>query len=82
MSFSMWLCIFFCPPLYFTIRGRWLAAVINAVFYSLAVVTILVGVGVVFWLFCVVHAALDMHAVVREQEMRRQAELMAEKMGR
>ena len=78
MSFAMYILALFCSPLYFALRGRWLSAAVNGVFYLLAAFTFFLLVGVFIWLLCVAHAAWDMRSTIREREMRRQAQLIAE----
>lgn len=82
MSFGMYLVAVFCSPLYFMLRGRWIAAIVNGGFYLLSLPLLFaLGAGVIVWMFCVVHAVWDMRAVMREQEMQRQAALIAERMA-
>ncbi len=83
MSFGMYLAALFCSPLYFLLRKQWGAFVINAILYTLALLTIMVfGIGIFFWALGAGHAFWDLSRVMREKAMRRQAELIAEKMSR
>lgn len=84
MSFGMVLLGIFCPPAYFGLRGRWVACVVHSFLYLLAIVCILSLIGfvfgVIFWFFGFAHAMWDMRAVIMEQAMRHQAELIAKEM--
>lgn len=84
MSFGMWLLAFFCAPAYFLVRRRWVAFIIHGCIYAMAVLLVFSVVGALaaplFWLIGVAHAGWDMRAVLAEQAMQRQAELIAQKM--
>lgn len=73
------LTIVFCSPAYFAMRKKWLACLINSIFYILAVATLVLGIGVFFWLIGMVHAYWDFGMLMREDTLQRQAELIAEK---
>lgn len=79
MSFWMYLLAVFCSPAYFAIRGKWGSFIVNSVLYLLALATLMVfGIGIFFWLLGVGHAVWDLSSAMREQAMRRQAQLIAE----
>jgi len=79
MSFWMYLLAVFCSPAYFGIRGKWGSFIVNSVLYLLALATVMVfGIGIFFWLLGVGHALWDLSRTMREQAMRRQAQLIAE----
>jgi len=80
MSFGMYLLVIFCPPLYFAVRKRWVAMVINGMFYLAAIPLLFIGVGIILWGLCALHAAWDLMHVIREKQMQRQAALIVEKM--
>ncbi len=81
MSFGRFLLAFFCSPIYFALRGRWGMFAIHLPLYLSAIVTVIVGFGVLLWLLGAGHAIWDLARSIREREMRRQADLIAEKMG-
>lgn len=70
----------FCPPLYFFLRGKVVAGVIHSCIYVLALLTLIFGVGIFFWLIGFVHAYWDFAHVKQEQMIQRQATVIAEKM--
>jgi len=73
----MFLIIIFVPPLYFVIRGKWAAFILNASLYFLAWVTVwFFGIGVIFWALSVGHAGWHL----RYEWMEKQAELIAKRM--
>lgn len=82
MSFGMLLLAFFLSPVYFAVRGRWVAAIINGIFYVTALLTLIFGFGIFIWLFCVAHAVWDLASHRQEQIIERQATAIAAKMGR
>lgn len=60
--------IFFVSPLYFLIKGKWLGFIGNLILYILALLTILLfGIGVIFWLFGVIHAMFDYRKEEQEE---------------
>jgi len=72
----MFLIIIFVPPLYFVIRNKWGAFMLNGFLYLLAWLTVLFfGLGVIFWALAVGHAAWHL----RYEWMEKQAELIAKK---
>lgn len=74
----MYLIIIFCSPLYFIIRRRWGAFVLNTILYILALLTILLfGIGIFFWLLAVGHAGW----YLRKELMEEQAQMIATKMA-
>ncbi len=73
----MYLAIVFVSPLYFAIRKKWGAFVLNALLYLMAWVTIWIfGIGVIFWVLGVGHAGWHL----RKELMQEHAELIATKM--
>lgn len=69
----------FCSPLYFALRKKWVACAINACIYLTALVTLIFGIGIIFWMVGFAHAMWDLGILMREDAMQRQAELIAEK---
>lgn len=86
MSFGMYGAAFFCSPLYFALRRRWVAAAAHGILYLLAVALIVSLIGAIFgvllWFFGVAHATWDLRSVMMEQALQRQAELIAQKMAK
>jgi len=73
----MFFIIIICPPLYLAIRQKWGAFVINLILMILAGFTILIGgIGLIFWVFAVGHAAWH----YRQEQMEKHANLIAKKM--
>lgn len=82
MSFGTVMLAFFCSPLYFAMRKRWGALILNGILYVLALITLPVfGLGVLFWIIAFAHAMWDLRSVMLEKAMQRQAELIAQKMS-
>jgi hypothetical protein len=79
-GFGTMLVAMFCPPLYFFLRGKVLAGIIHSCIYLLALLTLIFGVGIAFWLVGFVHAYWDLAHVKQEQLIQRQATVIAEKM--
>jgi hypothetical protein len=81
MSFLIILTIFFVSPLYFAIRGKWLAFAFNSICYLIAVVCLLSLVGAIiapfFWIFGVAHAMWHFRRDVMEEN----ATILARKMA-
>ena|ERR1041385_9214032 len=81
MHFGTYLVAFFCPPVYFLIRKRWLAAILNGTIYLVACFLLLSLILAVFapipWIFCMIHAMWN----VRKQLATENAELLAAKMA-
>jgi len=72
----MYLIIIFISPLYFLIRKKWGAFILNSILYLLACATLLFGIGFIFWILAVGHAGWHL----RKEGMVEQAELIAKKM--
>ncbi|HLC43217.1 MAG TPA: hypothetical protein VJO34_16525 [Methylomirabilota bacterium] len=73
-----YLAIIFVSPLYFALRGKWGAFILNALLYLTALFTVfLFGLGVFFWALAVGHAAWH----YRKELMAEHAELIAQKMA-
>lgn len=84
MSFGMYLFAFFCPPVYFACRRRWIASIIHGCLYmlALALVISLIGAlfGVILWLLEVAHAMWDLKAIITENAIQHQAEVLAQQL--
>ena len=79
--FGMLMVGIFCSPLYFLIRKKWGAFVINSILYLMGWITIWIfGLGLIFWIIGIVQAVLDLQRNVAHGLMEKQAELIAEKM--
>jgi len=79
--FGMWMVGIFCSPLYFLIRKKWGAFILNSIFYVMGWITIWIfGLGLIFWIIGIVQAMLDLQRNVAHGLMEKQAELIAEKM--
>lgn len=79
VGFGTVIVAFFCPPLYFFMRRKFVAGIVHSFFYLLALVTLVFGIGVVFWAVGFVHAYWDLAHVKQEQLIQRQATVIAEK---
>ena len=70
----------FLSPLYFAMKARWWAFLVNSVFYGIAVILLLTLVGAFLapfpWLIAAVHAIMD----YRKQLVDEAATVMAKKM--
>ena len=71
-----YLCAIFVPPLYFLLKKRWGAFLINAVLFGIGVATALFIIGIPFWLASIFHAALDL----RKEFVEHHAQMVADKM--
>ena len=79
--FGMWLIAFLCSPLYFLIRKKWGAFILNLILYLMGWMTIFVfGIGLIFWIIGIAHAMWDLRLKVTHSLMEKQAELIAKKM--
>lgn len=69
----MFFVIFFCSPLYFLLRQKWMGFIINSVLYGLALLFLLTFflafMTPVFWMFAVAHAGW----VLRDEMMQNHA---------
>ena len=81
VGFSRVLVAFFCPPLYFLLRRRFIASVVHTCIYLLAIVTLIFGVGVFFWAVGLLHACWDLAHLKQEQTIQRHATVIAEKLA-
>lgn len=72
----MYLVIILIPPLYFAFREKWGAFILNGLLYLIALFTIILGVGVIFWVLAVGHAGWHL----RKEIMAEHAEMIATKM--
>lgn len=66
-----------CPPLYFLLQGRPVAAGVHLIFWILSILTALIFIGVIIWLIQSSMACWDL----RTQLMEEQATIMATKMA-
>ena len=73
-----YLIVLLIPPLYFVIRGKWGAFVLNAFLYAMALLTVFIfGIGVLFWILAVGHAAWHLQRELMEEH----AEMIASKLA-
>ncbi len=73
------LCLaFFCSPLYFFIKKRWIAAIIHSILYVIALCTIWFFIGIIPWLISFYHAFYCIIHEYRLSMMKKQAEMIAE----
>lgn len=77
----IYLVAIFISPLYFIIKGRWGAAILNSIFYGTAVLLLLTFVFAIAapfpWMIAAIHAVWDL----RKQMMEEHATIMAKKMA-
>jgi hypothetical protein len=77
----MYLTIIFIPPLYFVIRKKWGAFILNAILYLIAFgwlfTLVFSWVAFPFWLLAVGHAGWHL----RQEMMEKHAEMVASKMA-
>ena len=66
-----------CPPLYFLLQGRPIAAGVHFIFWILSILTAFIFIGVIIWFVQASMACWDL----RKQLMEEQATIMAEKMA-
>ncbi len=77
----MYLVILFASPIYFIVRKKWGAFVLNSILYFLALATILFfGIGVFFWLLAVGHAGWHLRTELMQEQARMMAQEMAKEM--
>jgi hypothetical protein len=75
----MYLIILFIPPLYFVIKGKWGAFILNSILYALAFATIwFFFIGIFFWILAVGHAFWHL----RKELMLEQARMIAQEMSK
>lgn len=78
------LCIIFIPPLYFLLRKKWGAFIINSFFYGLACIFVILIAGIPFawipWSIAFAHAAYYYRKEARIENAELLASKMAEKM--
>lgn len=79
-GFGMMVAAVLCPPLYFILRGKVLAAIVHSCIYLLAWATLILGIGIAFWMVGFFHAYWDLAHVKQEALIQRQASVLAEKM--
>jgi hypothetical protein len=66
----------FCPPLYFAIRGKWGAAILNAFILLPSIILCILGIGFIGVFGCIAHAVWDFKSAMLEQTLQRQADLI------
>ena len=81
----MFLIVFFTPPLYFMVRGRWGEFFLNSIPYGLACLCVLSLLGAwlapLFWIPSVGHAAWQWRREMIDQLINQHADLIATKMA-
>ncbi len=77
----LYLTAIFISPLYFAIKGKWGACLLNSLFYGTAVLLLVTFIGAFLapipWFVAAVHAIWDL----RKQLMEEQATIIADKMA-
>lgn len=77
----MYLCIIFVPPLYFLIRGKVGAFILNLILYGLAWLCVISLIGIIvapiFWILSVGHAMWHL----RKELVAEHADMIAKKMA-
>ena len=75
-----YLLVMFVSPAYFALRGKWGAFTFNLILYLLAIVTLLFGIGVFFWMVGVMHAGWSLRTEVMEEHATIMAKKLAEEL--
>ena len=71
----IWLVVILISPLYFILRKKWGAFILNAILYILFLCTFLIfGIGFIFWAIGVGHAAWHL----RKEVMKEHANMIAD----
>jgi hypothetical protein len=70
----------FCPPLYFLLQGRPIAAAIHFVIWCIAILTALLVVGILIWAVQATVASWDLRKQLQEEQATAIATKMAEVM--
>ena len=77
----MYLIAIFISPLYFAIKGKWVAFLINSILYGAAVILLITFIGAIAapfpWLLAAGHAVFDLRTDMIEES----AEILATKMA-
>lgn len=82
MGFGMYLIAMGCPPLYFVMRKRWVAAVFHSINCIIALpMLFLFGLGILMWFISAAHACWDLGMSIRNDTIQKQAEAIANKMN-
>lgn len=82
MGFGMYLIAIGCPPLYFAMRKRWIAACLHTIICITALpMLFLFGLGLLFWFVSAGHACWDLGMELRNDAIQKQAEAIANKMN-
>lgn len=71
-----------CPPLYFFLQGRPLAAGIHLIFWILSILTAIIFIGVFIWFIQSSMACWDLRKQLMEEQATIMAKKMAEAMGK
>lgn len=79
--FTKYLLATFLSPVYFFLRGRPLAGAVHAVFYVIALFTLMFGVGFFIWFILACHATWDLYHLAQERMADKVAEKVAARMG-
>lgn len=78
----MYFVVLFVPPLYFAIRKKWGAFLINGFFYLCSFpLLIFWGFGAIIWALCVGHAGWHLRKELMEEHAQMIATKMVEKMS-
>jgi len=73
----MFFIVIFIPPLYFVLRKKWGAFIVNLILMIIAGITLpIFFIGFIFWFLAIGHAAWH----YRQEQLERHAELVAKKM--
>lgn len=80
MGFGMWLLAILLPPVYFIVRGKWVAATLNGIIWLISFPLMLVVVGFFTWILCVAHAGWDLAQAKQDEMMKKQATFLAQQM--
>lgn len=70
----IWLVAVFIPPLYFILRKKWGAFVLNAILYVIFLCTFIFGIGFIFWVLAMGHAMWHL----RKEVMKEHADMIAD----
>jgi hypothetical protein len=79
--FGLYLAAIFCPPLYFFIQKKPLVATIHTILWLIALPLTFFVVGFFLWFLLMIHAAMHLALIIREDTLQRQAEILHAKMS-
>lgn len=78
----MYFVILFVPPLYFAIRKKWGACIVNGFFYLCSFpLLFFFGFGVLIWALCIGHAGWHLRRELMDEQAQMIATRMVEKIG-